>query len=167
MTWADLKTGTTTLLNYGSDENAPFVNTITVDNDNEVTLTLDEGGAVKFRLSIDIPVGVDFNTASYASISGQSLQINFTGEVGTNHQLQWGRDSDEDYLQAHNSTTGETIDLFDAENGFEFVGPTKLAGLATDLTADEQAAIRTKHHVASGDVEGTVYVNANLSLIHI
>ena len=42
------------------------------------------------------------------------------------------------------STEGTTTPIIDVENSAEYIGPTKLAGLPTDLTDTEKSSIRTK-----------------------
>ena len=142
--WVDVKSYEGSLTNEG----AGVTDVITLTNAADVSfLDMDEGDALTFRYVYEVTSGwVD---AADLTVVNDALAAEVSGSVGARQVVQHGTGANNDKLIIKKAEAASEVPVFDFNLDGEHVGPTKLAGLASDLTAAEQAGIRTKMDVPS------------------
>ena len=154
--WTNLKSHTGTLSNSGPNSTHSFNMGLSTSK----TFTLDTDEELEFRFQYRVTAG-SIAGGSIGPQSGEALSIEATGSVGTAHLFVHGQGTNEGKIVVIDTLNDVEEPVIDIENGVEYVGPTKLAGLDDGLSAAEQAAIRTKLDVpALADVNNAIYISA-------
>ena len=155
-TWQVIKSHTGDLANSGADATNDFNATAS----SSTTFTLDEGNELEFRWEYWVTAG-RIAGGTIGQQPGKRLRIESTGAIGHLHLLRHGTGTDAGKILVIDHTTNTTTTIIDIDDGAEYIGPTKLAGLASGLLATEQAAIRTKLDVpAMSDLTGATFITA-------
>ena len=140
--WTTLKSLTKAVDNTGD----AFTQTdFDLSNSNEGTINLDTDDTLQFRLSIDVTAGtLNSGIALPPGIADDPWRFLVTGILETRHILAHGTGSNDGKLVVEDSTDGTITPIIDIDEGVEYVGPTKLAGLSDSLTDTQKLAIKEK-----------------------
>ena len=165
--WTTVKSAVQALANTGQN----VVNTIQVSSNADVSFTLDDDWELRFRWAFSLDAG-SATIVIFEHFNNDDLTMHVSGVRETRHLIAHGTGSNSGSIVAINSSDDTETELIDIDNGAEYVGPTKLSGLASDLTATEQGSIKDKLNIVldrpliywpdrSGTiVSGTVAINA-------
>ena len=159
--WQNLKSHTADLANDGEDS----VNDFSLGLSHDVTFNLDTDDTLSFRWRMHVREG-SIETGGLRFQPGQRLALTASGNVGTYHLVVYGTGANEGKLYVIDQLNDVEQAIIDIENGVNYIGPTKLAGLSDSLSDTEKAAIRTKLEVpAMSDLTGAIFIiAANVSV---
>ena len=139
--WSVLKSFSGTLAASAS----VVLNNLTLSSTTDSSFTLDEDDELRFRIVIDVTAGEIQSPIVGAPVpADDQWTVKVTGVRETRHILAHGTGNTDGNIVVEDSTDGTITPIIDIDNGVEYVGPTKLAGLSDSLTDGEQEVIGSK-----------------------
>ena len=128
---------------------AVVLNDLTLSSTTDSSFTLDEDDELRLRIVIDVTAGeIQSPIVGAPAPADDQWVVKVTGVRETRHILAHGTGNTDGNIVVEDSTDGTITPIIDIDNGVEYVGPTKLAGLSDSLTDGEQEVIGSKLDLA-------------------